>query len=69
MSELIKKLISGERITDSDMENELYEICDREHASCNDACPVYKSYGSALPYDACHKNGHAMLNYLKFNTL
>ena len=35
---------------DEQLKQILYDICDREHSSCNDACPVY------------HKNGHSPVN-------
>ncbi len=28
-------------ITKEDIYDELYDVCDREHASCNPNCPVY----------------------------
>ena len=34
-NKIIEKLIRKEVITDEDLEDMLYEICDREHSSCN----------------------------------
>ncbi len=73
---MINKLIRGEKITDEDIENELYEICDRVHSSCDNECPVYKKNGGALTNGKnweenrgcdCFKNGKAMLKYLREN--
>jgi hypothetical protein len=67
MPSLIVKLVKGEKISQTDLENELHEICDREHSSCNDDCPVYILFrkipnGIRCPY---FKNGHAMLEAIK----
>ena len=50
-------------ITDTDIVEELNEICYREHNSCNSDCPVYKH----LTVSNCeyHKNGKKMLELLK----
>jgi len=46
MEDILMKLIKGERITDEDIANELYEVCDRVHASCDSDCPVYSLNGN-----------------------
>jgi hypothetical protein len=74
MYELIVKLALGEEIDREEITNALYEICDREHASCNDMCPVFRLNGSQVPdttndFDVncgcdCFKNGTAMLKFI-----
>ena len=70
MNVLMKKLIAGSQITVKDIEYELYEICDREHASCSDACPVYEK-NNGIPYNSqhtncfCFKDGKSMLEFLR----
>ena len=74
MNELLRKAIAGEAITDEDVAVELYEVCDRVHASCDDDCPVYARNGGPLGADKgyevnqgcdCFKNGKAMLAFLR----
>ena len=70
---LILKLIKGVKITDIDLTVELYEICDREHSSCNTNCPVYDLNGGWAPdtipiYNHgcdCFKNGAKMLKFIR----
>ncbi len=68
MNTLLKKTINKEEIIDKDIEDELFEVCDREHASCNNECPVYekfcpdKSQSWECPY---FKNGKKMLEALR----
>ncbi len=72
---LLKKLIKGETITEDDIANELYEICDRVHATCDDECPVFNLNDGEVPDTAkdfyvnrgcdTFKNGQAMLNFIK----
>jgi len=72
-NEIPFKLGKGEKISDSDIANELYEICDREHAGCNNACPVFRLNGSEVvkpkkgyPYGcACFKSGSEMLKFIR----
>lgn len=68
---ILEKLIWGGDITKKDIENDLYEMCDREHACCNDDCLVYKMNGGKCvePENSrygcdCFKNGKAMLKFL-----
>ena len=73
--DLIEKLVKQLPFTDKDIEIELYEICDREHASCNSNCPVYKRNGNKIPDTAhdfkvnrgcdCFKSGSKMVEFLK----
>ena len=70
---LIIHLIKGSKITERMICDELYEICDREHSSCNYDCPVYALNGYAVPHNNndtrygcdCFKNGKAMLDFIK----
>ena len=72
--DLIEKVAKGEVVTDEEIAEGLYEICDREHSSCNDDCPVYKINGGPVnpdkPFEEnrgcdCFKNGHAMLRFIR----
>lgn len=73
--ELIEKLVYGERVSKTEIASELYEICEREHSSCNDSCPVFRLNGSKCPGSDkpfeenrgcdCFKNGKAMYNFVK----
>jgi hypothetical protein len=73
--EVLNKMIRGEPVTDADIAEILTDICDREHSSCNDECPVYKANGHAAlgsdkPFKSnrgcdCFKNGAAMLRFLR----
>jgi len=54
-----------------DIEDELYEVCETEHAGCNDMCPVYAKRRQEKGFDMHNftcpyfRNGKAMLNYLQ----
>lgn len=73
--DLLLKLAKGENITDADLENELYEVCDRVHSSCNSDCPVYNLNGNSVPDTAkdfkvnrgcdCFNNGKKMLEFIR----
>jgi hypothetical protein len=75
MNMLLTKAVAKEAIEDRDIEYALFEICDREHSSCNDECPVYeKNRGPVNPHRSssagrrgcdCFKNGPAMLKFLR----
>ena len=72
--ELLLKLIRKEAVTDSDIEDELREICEREHSSCNSNCPVYVANGYEAPIEKghwggcdCFKSGEDMLAFLREN--
>lgn len=72
---LIEKLVDREPVDDSDLANALFDICEREHSSCNMNCPVYEANdGQCVNADRpfkenrgcdCFKDGHAMLNFLR----
>ena len=78
MEDLIVKLAKGEKITDSDIEDGLYQICDNVHSSCDSSCPVYELNGNEVPDTAkdfkvnrgcdCFKNGAAMLEFIRSKT-
>jgi len=70
--DLIIKLVKGIDITDQDLENELYQICDRVHSSCDSECPVYYLNNNEAPNTLpknrgcdCFKNGRYMLEFIK----
>ena len=75
MNDLIKKLAKGKPVSDRDIADELFEICDKEHASCNSQCPVYELNGGKAvnghkPFEQnrgcdCFKNGMAMLDFIR----
>ena len=66
-----KKKMAAKKVPDEDIEYELYEVCDRTHASCDEDCPVYEKNGSQVPWNAdlsncrCFKDGKAMLAFLR----
>lgn len=69
---LLLKVIKREEITDEDIEEELYDVCEREHHSCNSDCLVYLVNGNCHPdtkdgnYGCdCFKNGNAMLEFIR----
>lgn len=64
MKTIISKLIKKEEISDEDIVKALHDICDREHASCNDDCPVYEKLQDYRLCD-CFKDGKAMLKFLR----
>ena len=55
METVLRKLIRGESVSDEDLEEALYEMCDNEHASCNEYCLIYsevlnpEGWGAATP--------------------
>ncbi len=73
--DLILKLLKGEKIADTDLEQELYEICDRVHSSCDYECPVYRLNDNKVPDTAndfkinrgcdCFKSGKNMLAFIR----
>jgi hypothetical protein len=70
MNILITKLIKGEKITDNDIQEELYEICCDVHVSCVFECPVYEK-NKDIPWlkgkwnCSCFKDGKKMLSFLR----
>jgi len=70
MYDLILKLIKDEQITNEDLANALYEICDDVHGCCDSDCPVYYINNNSVPIDddqhcSCFKNGTKMLVFLR----
>jgi len=51
-------------IQDVVIENELDEICEREHSHCNSNCPIYK-YSKLEINCKYHKDGKGMLKLLR----
>ena len=72
---LLLKLAKGESVSNADLENELSEVCDRVHSSCDSSCPVYSLNGNSVPDTAndfkvnrgcdCFKNGKKMLEFIR----
>ncbi len=80
MEDLIIKLALGKTVTDLEIEQELYTICEREHSSCNNDCPVYMMNGSKIPQtdgdpDArrwgcdCFRDGEKMLQFIRHKNI
>jgi hypothetical protein len=74
--ELVEKVLLG-TATKEDVYDELYEICDRVHASCDDDCPIHRINGGVLKdgssYEklygcGCFKNGEKMAAFLVENS-
>jgi hypothetical protein len=78
MNELLLALVKGNRdsVTVNNLIVEsLYDMCDREHASCNDGCLVYllNNHSPVNPKRGfqfnrgcdCFKNGRAMFDFIK----
>lgn len=68
MNELLIKLLNGVKPDAIDLHDELREICEEEHASCNSSCPVYAINYNTVPGDelgcVTFKNGKAMMDFL-----
>ncbi len=71
MTNLIEKLINKKKITDKDIEYELYEICCNEHAGCNSECPAYDDIRDTEEFKNGNcpffKDGKAMLKHFRGN--
>jgi len=71
ISDLIKKLIQKQLITDDDLANALEDICENVHSHCNSACPVYELNKESIPsYNPkreciCFKCGPRMLAFIR----
>jgi len=73
--ELLMTLCLGKTPTQEQIEDALYDMCDREHSSCNSCCYVYalnggKPPGNDKPFKIlrgcdCFKNGKAMLEFIR----
>lgn len=68
IGQILKKLIKKEQLTDEDLVVLLNSICEDEHFSCKNDCPIYtelftveQKEESRCPY---FKNGEKMLNDL-----
>jgi len=74
-TDLVLLVVRGQKITDKDLANEFYEVCESVHASCDSECPVYRLNGNKVPDTAndfkanrgcdCFKNGTAMLKFTR----
>jgi hypothetical protein len=74
-TEGLMKLALGVVLTDQDIEDELFKICNRIHSSCDRQCPVYAlNNGHPLGFEKdwlsncgcdCFKNGKAMLAFMR----
>jgi len=75
MNTILEKLIDyrSTEITDEDIENELYELCDKFHSDCTDTdCPIIEKNNGEVPWDKtwegnciCFKDGKKMLEFLR----
>ena len=74
MKAIIEKVARGITVTDRELADALYDICDSVHAHCNDECPVFKKNGGCVnpqrPFKEnrgcdCFKSGMAMLRFLR----
>ena len=70
--DILVKLAMGEQVTDLDIAEGLAEVCDNEHSSCSDNCPVYRMNGGEAPNELqtrkgcdCFGDGWIMLAYLR----
>jgi hypothetical protein len=74
MNKLLKKIIYYEKVTEDDIEEALEGICEDEHYSCSDRCPVYEMNNHSVVKDnrdirenrgcLCFKSGRAMRNFI-----
>lgn len=70
MNEILMKLIFNEEVSEREIADALYDVCDSVHSSCDSCCPVYKANASSAPVDKdgeciCFKNGKKMLDFIK----
>jgi hypothetical protein len=47
--DILTSVIKGQIPSEKEIKNALYEMCDREHSSCNSDCLVYKLNGNQVP--------------------
>jgi len=71
---LIEKLVVGIPLEKKEILDELYNICEREHSSCNSDCPVFKLNGNSIPYsedESCigFKSPSKMYNFIQKKSL
>ena len=73
---IVLKLVMKHEITDSDINDALYEICDSVHAGCDYNCPVYELNGGLPPKESeygkkygcdCFKSGSAMRAFIRLH--
>lgn len=70
MNEMIIALCQGNIPTKEQIKDELYNICDEVHSSCNEKCPVY-DINEGIPWDKplnnciCFKNAKKMYNFIQ----
>lgn len=68
---VLELVATGQPVSDETLAEELYEVCDREHASCSDECPVYRLNGSCIPTSGSgadcltFKDGRGMLDFIR----
>ena len=77
MSNLLINLAIGMSVTDAMLEEELTNVCENTHASCDETCPVYFLNGFSIPDSAndfnvnrgcdTFKNGKKMLAFIREN--
>lgn len=75
MDSLLIKIAKGQPITEKEIENALYDVCDNVHGSCDCQCPVYSLNGNKVPDTAneyrvnrgcdCFKSGKQMLKFIR----
>ena len=67
--DLIVRIANG-KTTKQDAVDILCGICDDNHSSCNNNCPVYQEFGD-IPWNhkggncKCYREGKRMLKYLE----
>ena len=72
--DILERLVLGDEIIKLDIEIALCNICEREHVSCNDYCPVFRlnnsqKPGSNKPFKEnrgcdCFKDGKKMYEFI-----
>jgi len=69
MGNTVVKLALRQNITDKDLEEDLVNICENEHAECNSNCPIFKINGDKVPWVGnnceCFKDGKKMVEFLR----
>jgi hypothetical protein len=65
---ILIKLAAGQPVPIEDIDAELFETCDRVHATCTDECPVFRLNGTQPDTKGsgcdCFKNGAAMRRFI-----
>jgi len=72
MDDLLRTLIKGKKVTDEQIYDELFDMCDRVHCACDSNCIVYEINDYEIPlkkgkYEECmcFKNGKKMFDFIK----